>query len=494
MDMIKIKREEMIRDFLSSWFILGGLISSDTYKRTMWSADESLSGTDAAYHLTFRKGLPEKGSGSGLIMAGHEWLLRQYFLRPLKRKDIRLAIEWYTSQSAVKAFPVKIFEELLESADAEDIYLPVDIWGFPGGQSFLSGVPCLSFEGIGGIVSFIEPQMCRYFGPVIHATKGRLMFEAAGKKHAEFGYRADPDEMMSIAKLLAIFVGNGGNPVLTSCDAAEFMFPDIFRSIGTIGHEFLSSFQTFSKDLGQAELEAMDAFVSGNGSASLLSDLVDSESVGMENAIKILKKYPDNDKIGIRIDSGDLAEQCVEYYFRLKNEGIDNRTIVFEDEVTPEKIGEVYSLFKEKTGMEPDILFPGAGGYYYRKFHRDTLSAAFKRSMTGEHPNIKFSNSPGKESIPGRIRVYEQDDLLVIADKSENIDGNPLYVKLVENGRIINKEDMNFPAQAERAERTWRKYKKWIFSPCITEWKQQFKNMKDKETDRIINNRTSTDH
>jgi nicotinate phosphoribosyltransferase len=481
MGQIEGKRKEMIEEFLSSWFIGGGFPSSDTYKRTMWSADEGLSACDAAYHLTMRRSLPEPGANERLIMSGHEWLLRQWFLKPLSKRDIELAIEWYSKNSWVKAFPQKLFELMIDSASGDEIFLPIDIWGFPGGQTFLAGIPCMSFEGPGGIVSFIEPQMCRYYGAIIHATKGRLMYEAAGKRHAEFGYRADPDERMAIAKLLAIYTGNGGNPVFTSCDGAEFMFPELFRSIGTIGHEFLSAFQSFSKPLEEAELEAMDTFVKGAGSASLLSDLVDAESIGLENAIAIMKKYPGNSKIGIRVDSGDISGQCIRYYKRMKEEGIENRLIVFEDEISPEKIKEVYTRFRNETGAEPDnILFPGAGGYYYRQFHRDTLSAAFKRSMTLENPNMKFSNSPGKESIPGRIRVYEHKDTLVIADRTEEIDGTPLFVKLVENGKIINPEDMDFKAQAERANKTWEKYRGFTLSPKIKEWRERFEEMRQK--------------
>ena len=158
MNHIKTKREELIQEFLSGWYILGGLISSDTYKRTMWSADEDLSWMRAAYHLTFRKGLPETNANNRLIMAGHEWLLRQWFLKPFKRHDIEIAIKWYTDHSAVSAFPVKMFKGLLEGEAGEDIHLPIDIWGFPGGQTFLAKIPCMSFEGVGGILSFIEPQ------------------------------------------------------------------------------------------------------------------------------------------------------------------------------------------------------------------------------------------------------------------------------------------------------------------------------------------------
>ena len=43
---------------------------------------------------------------------------------------------------------------------------------------------------------------------------------------------------------------------------------------------------------------------------------------------------------------------------------------------------------------------------------------------------MKFSNSPGKETIGGYIRVYGRGDTLIVADASERIDGEPLFVKL----------------------------------------------------------------
>ncbi|MBI2463112.1 MAG: hypothetical protein HYV65_02665 [Candidatus Spechtbacteria bacterium] len=479
------KRKAMIGEFLQRWFLLGGFISSDTYKRTMWSANYDLSRSPAAYHLTLRKGLPETGANNRLIMAGHEWMLRQWFLKPLKRRDIELAIDWYTTKSAVPLFPVEIFDDLLRTQSGQNIYLPIDIDGFPGGQTFLAGVPALVFTGVGGIVSFLEPQMCRYYGPVIHATKGRLMHEAAGDRSAEFGYRADPNEPMTMAKLLAIYIGNGGSRILTSADIAEFMFPWLFKTIGTIGHEFMCALQDFLKGLDQAEREAMELFVTAHGNGSLLCDLVDAETVGLENAIRVFKNHIEVRALGIRVDSGDIAAQCVQIYLRMKAEGIEGRTIVFEDEVTPDKVREVFAYFLEHTGVEPTMLFPGAGGYYYRAFHRDTVSAAFKRSSTNGHPNTKFSNSPGKESVPGIIRVYGRGDCMVVADESENIDGIPLYVPLVRKGRIVYSEDMDFQRQARRAEETWSQYTHYEFSPLISEWMTKFRQMRAEAQERV---------
>jgi hypothetical protein len=125
------------------------------------------------------------------------------------------------------------------------------------------------------------------------------------------------------------------------------------------------------------------------------------------------------------------------------------------------------------------MLFPGAGGYWWRLVHRDTVSAAFKRTATADRPNVKFSNSPGKETIPGYIRVYGRGDTLVVADRSERIDGEPLFVKLVEQGRVVYSE--SFREQAARAERTWSRYARWEPSPLVTDYLHRFQSMRAAE-------------
>jgi hypothetical protein len=126
------------------------------------------------------------------------------------------------------------------------------------------------------------------------------------------------------------------------------------------------------------------------------------------------------------------------------------------------------------------MLFPGAGGYWWKLVHRDTVAAAFKRTATGDHPNIKFSNSPGKETLPGYARVFARGDTLIVADASEQIDGDPLFVKLVEQGRVVYRE--SFPEQAARADRTWGKYTKWEPSPKVADYLDRFRTMKAAET------------
>ncbi len=389
---------------------------------------------------------------------------------------MELAANWFADHSATRAFPHELWQSILASQPGEDVRLPIEVWGFPGGQAFLPGVPCLSFEGPGGIVSYLEPAMCRYFAPVIQATKARLM-KLATPRDAEFGLRAAPNELTNLVLLLARYVGGRGR--LTSNDTAEFLYPELFRSVGTIGHEMMCAGQSFDRSLGEAEYEMMDRFIAATGEASLLCDLVDAETVGLENALRVIKAHPETERVGIRVDSGNIAEQCVLYFERMRRAGIAPRTIVFEDEVTPEAVRQVYDHFRRATGHEPTMLFPGAGGYWWRLVHRDTLAAAFKRTATEDRPNVKFSNSPGKESLGGYLRVHGQDDTMVIADASEAPGGEPLFVKLVEQGRIVYAE--SFEEQAERADRTWGRYRRWELSEKVRGYQERFRAMRERE-------------
>jgi nicotinic acid phosphoribosyltransferase len=478
-DPFAAKRAALREEFFARLFLLGGWIGgTDTYKRTMWQAVPDVAVARAGYGLTMRRGLPEPEADNQLVMAGHEAMLTQWFHRPLKRADIALARLWFAQHSAVRAFPHRLWDAILASQAGNDVYLPIDVWGFPGGQTFLPGVPCLFFEGMGGAISYLEPAMCRYFAPVIQATKARLM-KLTTPRDAEFGLRASPNELCNIVLLLARYVGGRGR--LTSNDTAEFLWPELFQTVGTIGHEMMSAAQSFDRSLEDAEYEMMDRFVTAMGRASLLCDLVDAETVGLENALRVMKAHPETDQVGIRIDSGDLAEQCVLYFQKMRQMGITPRLIVFEDEVSPEVIRRVYDHFRQATGQEPTMLFPGAGGYWWKLVHRDTLAAAFKRSATGDHPNVKFSNSPGKESLGGYLRVYGRDDTLVVAEASEAPRGEPLFVKLVENGRIVYRE--SFDEQADRADRTWGRYKRWELSPKVHEYHERFRAMKTREVE-----------
>ena len=92
---------------------------------------------------------------------------------------------------------------------------------------------------------------------------------------------------------------------------------------------------------------------------------------------------------------------------------------------------------------------------------------------------MKFSNSPGKETIPGYLRVYSRDDVMIVADASEPPPGEPLFVKLVEQGRIVYHE--SFDEQADRADRTWGRYQRMELSKKVRGYMERFQAMRARE-------------
>ena len=224
---------------LPPWRLAGG---TDTTTHDVGSGARYRRVARAGYGLTMRRGLPEPGAGDQLIMAGHEAMLAQWFHRPLRRRDIELARHWFRERSAVSAFPDLLWDTILSSQPGEDIFLPVDIWGFPGGQAFLPGVPCLFFEGMGGAISYLEPAMCRYFVPIIQATKARLM-KLATPRDAEFGLA--PDRSLQYRAAAARY---RRRPRAADFERHCGFIPGA-SPIGTIGHELMCAAQTLERPL-----------------------------------------------------------------------------------------------------------------------------------------------------------------------------------------------------------------------------------------------------
>ena len=68
---------------------------------------------------------------------------------------------------------------------------------------------------------------------------------------------------------------------------------------------------------------------------------------------------------------------------------------------------------------------------------------------------------------------------MVVADSSEAPQGEPLFVRLVDQGRVMYRE--SFQEQAARAERTWGTYKRRELSPKVAETMQRFEEMRRRE-------------
>jgi nicotinic acid phosphoribosyltransferase len=340
----------------------------------------------------------------------------------------------------------------------------------------------MSVEGAGGLVTHLEPHLEQIFAPLIQATKARLMFEVTGNKFAEFGLRANENENNHVTLNHAVYVGAGFR--LTSDDQAVFLFPEYFDDIGTVGHEFIMAYQQQGRTLEQAQELAFCDFVAANKRSALLTDTIDTLKSGLPAILKLIKENKGNGKIILpRFDSGDVPAQCIYWKKMTLDAGITETQMVVEDGYTPEKAKKTKQMYAA-AGFNPEEIIVGAGGYFQENNLRDTASLVYKRSAT-EHDgrleaSLKFSDSPGKESIPGQIRIYEKGRNLVVAQEGEKIDGKMLSVQLVKNGRINYFE--NLAEQNARANTTWQNYDNIEYSPAT----QAIINERTKEKTEIM--------
>jgi nicotinate phosphoribosyltransferase len=446
----------------------------DTYKRTMSGSNEVFADNFACYSLAARRASKEKDIGRfdteetdpRLIMAGLERMLYPWFMFPVEKEEIDEAREHFTQKAQVNMFPEKAWQAVLDNKG----YIPLDIWGLPGGQTFLAKdkkyVPMMSVEGMGALATHLEPHLEHIYADLIQATKARHMFEVTGPGFAEFGLRADKEINIHVPLMFALYIGGGFQ--YTSDDQAAILFPDYFLDIGTMGHENIMAEQREGISLEEAQERAFDKFVKRNKRSALLVDTIDTIRSGFPAVLRMMDRYKNTDKIIMpRMDSGDVLDQCITWKKMTLAAKFPSTKMVVEDGYNPYKAQKTKAAYRA-AGFDPNDIIVGAGGFFQENVLRDVVSLVDKRSATMHDGvlelQLKFSDEPGKGSIPGRIRIYERDRTLIVGQAGEDLDAKMISVPLVRNGRIVYFEDLK--VQHQRAQDTWNKYDKIEYSPA----------------------------
>lgn len=245
-------------------------------------------------------------------------------------------------------------------------------------------------------------------GAMEHATGARRIIEATPKGVGvmEFGARrADGTEAAIDASLYGMMAGCIG----TSNDIAANMVNKV--GIGTMAHSWIESYPD--------ELTAFKAFASiYPENCILLVDTYDTLRSGVPNAIKTFRWMEENgiptDKIGIRIDSGDLAYLSKEARKMFESAGYPQTKICLSNGLTAETIETLIAQGAEfdSLGVGDNISKPeGRMGCVYKEI-------ALKEN--GEWiPKIKLSEDAIKivnPDIKNLYRAYDKETGYAVAD------------------------------------------------------------------------------
>ncbi len=203
---------------------------------------------------------------------------------------------------------------------------------------------------------------------------------------------------------------------------------------------------------------------------------------GIDLAMKIKQEFRNTPKkIWIRLDSGDV---CAQTLYALQTQQRLGLMDPVKDKIVVEGIEHIDEMaaIDEKVraaGFDPkQFVLYGAGGLLISDHTtRADVSSAFKLSRRSDgKPTMKFSNSPGKESIPGQPTLVEQDGRRIIAQEGEFPNAPSLFIRAYDGKNLLIKDDLQ--AARARAEKS--------FSQIQDLALQKGRSEKSPETEQLI--------
>ncbi len=262
-----------------------------------------------------------------------------------------------------------------------------------------------------GTVVFAHEPMLRVTGPLLHvqlletallnltgfaslvATKAsRVCAAASGRPVLEFGLRQAQGVMGGLTASRAAYVGG--------CAATSNVLAGRLYGIpvrGTHAHSWVMAFDR--------ELDAFVAYASAMPNNCLfLVDTYDTLA-GVRHAIEVGKKLREHGQelVGIRLDSGDLAELSRQARQLLNQSGFEHALIVASSDLDEHRIAEL-----EQRGAVIDVW--GVGTQLATAYDQPALGQVFKLTAIREpggnwQYKVKLSETGTKSSQPGLLQV-----------------------------------------------------------------------------------------
>jgi nicotinate phosphoribosyltransferase len=389
-----------------------GLLT-DFYELTM-CASYFEEGKDelANFDLFIRKLPPNR---SYFVFAGLEQVL--LFLKNVKFKEEQLG---YLEKHGMK----KDFLDYLRN-----FKFTGEVWSVPEGTIVFPDEPLIRVTA-----PIIEAQLIETFilntvnVQTMVATKAsRVVSVAGGRSVIEFGLRRTQgtDAGMKAARCSYLAGCDGTSNVLAGMTYGIPIFGTMAHSYVMFFDREVDSFRAFAKTFPE--------------NSTLLIDTYD-DLKGAENAAKIAKEL---EKQGhrlnaVRLDSGNLVSLSKGVRKVLDSHGLDYVKIFASGDLDEYAIGELL-----RKGAEIDAF--GVGTRMSTSYDRPYVDVVYKLSGKVEKgafvPAMKLSK--GKMTFPGKKQVFRQRSRTgkysvdVIALEGEKIRGEPLLVKVMENGGLV---------------------------------------------------------
>ncbi len=411
---------------------------TDLYQITMsygyWK--NGLADHEAVFNLFFRKS-PFKGSYA--IAAGLEQAVE--LIKGLKFNQADLDYLASLTGNDGKALFETGFLDYLRDTPFE-----IDVDAIPEGTVAFPHEPLIRLKGPIIPCQLLETSLLTVINfQTLIATKSSRVCRACGDDLVlEFGLRRAQGIDGGISASRAAYIGG--------CHASSNVMAGRLLDIpikGTHAHAWVMMFPE--------EIDSFEAYAAAMpNNCIFLVDTYDTLK-GVEKAVEVGKELRENghEMVGIRLDSGDMAELSIRARQILDENGFYEAKIVASDSLDELKIkklkdrGAKIDIWGVGTNLVTARDQPALGGVY--------KLAAVKPPGGKWAPKIKLSNTPIKVSNPGmqQVRRFRDVDGSFVADmiycENNPPDENPEMVSLMREGarRVFNEgfvyEDLLVP-------------------------------------------------
>ena len=345
---------------------------------------------DIAYFDMFFRRIPDGGGYA--VMAGLEQLIE--YLKNLEFTDED--IEYLRSK--------KIFnEEFLKYLS--EFRFTCDVWAVPEGTPIFPGEPIITVRGPVMQAQFIETMLLLIINhqSLIATKASRIVRAAAGRPVMEFGTRRAHGVYAAVYGARAAYIGGCAG---TACTISDRDYG--ITAMGTMAHSWVQMYED--------EYEAFKKYAEiYPTNCTLLVDTYNVLKSGVPAAIRVFKELKP-EKMGIRIDSGDITYLTKKARKMLDDAGLEDCSIVVSNSLDEYLIRDILSqgACVDSFGVGERLITaesePVFGGVY-------KLAALEKDGQM--IPKIKKSENVEKITNPGFksvYRLFDKDSNRALAD------------------------------------------------------------------------------
>lgn len=300
-----------------------------------------------------------------------------------------------------------------------------EVWAVPEGRLVFANEPILEVTA-----PLIEAQLVETFlinqvhlQTMIASKAARSVTAAQGRTLVDFAFRRTHGVDAGLAVARASY--------LVGIQATSNMLAGKTFGIpvsGTMAHSFVTAYER--------EIDAFRAFaLTFPDRCVLLIDTYDTLA-GARMAVQVAREMEERGHrlAGVRLDSGDLRALSIEVRRILDEADLNYVQIVASGGLDEFEIEALLA-----NGAPIDAF--GVGTKLGVSADSPYLDMAYKMVSLGQRPVLKLST--GKPSLPAPKQVHRQSDHRptfrrdVLATRDEEVEGEPLLVKVMESGRPL---------------------------------------------------------